>query len=45
MINKKLIKDGYAQLETVPPNVKYVEEFTALLKEAKETKRGLWGRE
>ena len=45
MINKKLIKDGYAQLETVPPNVKYVEEFTALLKEAKEAKRGLWGRE
>lgn len=45
MINKKLIKDGYAQLETVPPNVKYVEEFTALLKEAKEAKRGLWGKE
>ena len=45
MINKKLIKDGYAQLETVPPNVKYVEEFTALLKEAKDAKRGLWGRE
>ena len=45
MINKKLIRDGYAQLETVPPNVKYVEEFTALLKEAKEAKRGLWGRD
>jgi len=42
MINKKLIKDGYAQLETVPPNVKYVEEFKALLNEAKQEKRGLW---
>lgn len=42
MINKKLIADGYAQLETVPPNVKYVEEFRALLKEAKEAKIGLW---
>lgn len=42
MINKKLIEDGYAQLETVPPNVKYVEDFKALLKEAKQAKRGLW---
>ncbi len=42
MVNKKIIRDGYASLETVPPNVKYVDEFTALLKEAKEAKRGLW---
>lgn len=43
MVNKKLIRDGYANLETVPPNVKYADEFVALLKEAKEEKRGLWG--
>lgn len=42
MINKKLLADGYAQLETVPPNVKYVKEFTEILKEAKKAKRGLW---
>ena len=45
MINKKLLADGYAQLETVPPNVKYVDEFTKILKEAKESKRGLWADE
>ena len=42
MVNKKIIRDGYASLETVPPNVKYVDEFTTLLKEAKDAKRGLW---
>ena len=42
MINKKLLADGYAQLETVPPNVKYVDEFTTVLEEAKKEKRGLW---
>ena len=42
MINKKLLHDGYAQIATYPPNVKYVNEFTEIQKEAKEAKRGLW---
>ncbi len=42
MVNKKLLAEGYARLETVPPNVKYVEEFKDALKNAKEAKKGLW---
>ena len=42
MFNKLLLKEGYAQVATFPPNVKYVEEFTQLEKEAREAKRGLW---
>jgi len=42
MFNKVLLREGYAQVATFPPNVKYVEEFTQLEKEAREGKRGLW---
>jgi len=45
MVNKKLLADGYAQVATFPPNVKYVDEFTEIQKEAKEAKRGLWAEE
>ena len=40
--NAELVKQGYAQVSTYPPNVKYVELFTQLQKEARENKRGLW---
>jgi micrococcal nuclease len=42
MYNKHLLEIGYAKLATYPPNVKYVEEFKELQKEAKENKVGLW---
>lgn len=42
MYNKELLKIGYAKLATYPPNVKYVDEFTELQKEARENKVGLW---
>lgn len=42
MFNKVLLREGYAQVATFPPNVKYVEEFTQLEREAREAKRGLW---
>ena len=42
MYNKVLLREGYAQVATFPPNVKYVEDFTQLEKEAREAKRGLW---
>ena len=32
MLNKKLLEDGYAVVSTYPPNVKYVDEFTAAAK-------------
>ena len=41
-VNAELVRLGYAQVMTVPPNVKYVEVFTAMQKEAREAKRGLW---
>ena len=44
MINKKLLEDGYAQVATFPPNVKYVDEFIEIEKEAKKAKRGLWAK-
>lgn len=42
MVQKKLLEDGYAQVMTVPPNVKYSEEFTALQRRARENGKGLW---
>lgn len=43
MLNAELLRAGLAQLLTVPPNVRYVELFTRLQREARETGRGLWG--
>ncbi|WDF70141.1 thermonuclease family protein [Sphingobacterium oryzagri] len=41
-INADLVKKGYAQVYTVPPNVKYAELFVELEREARQGKRGLW---
>lgn len=41
-INAYLVKNGYAMVMTVPPNVKYAEYFLRLQKEARENERGLW---
>lgn len=42
-VNAELVKQGYAVAYTVPPNVKYAEEFAELENEAREAKRGcLW---
>ncbi|MDD4802237.1 MAG: thermonuclease family protein [Syntrophomonas sp.] len=43
MFNEVLLREGYAQLATFPPNVKYVERFTAVQKEARQQQRGFWG--
>ena len=42
MFNKTLLEIGYAKVATYPPNVKYVEEFKQIQKEARENKTGLW---
>ncbi len=42
MYNKHLLNIGYAQVATYPPNVKYVDDFTALQKTAIENNIGLW---
>ena len=43
MLNEELVRAGYANLMTVPPNVKYQSRFLELYKQARENKRGLWG--
>ena len=45
MLNAELLREGYAQVYTFPPNVKYVDEFLRLQREARENKRGLWAEE
>lgn len=42
--NARLLQAGYAQLLTVPPNVKYVDLFKKLARKARKNNRGLWGR-
>ncbi len=41
-VNAELIKNGYAVLMTVPPNVEFAEYFSKLQAEARENKKGLW---
>lgn len=41
-VNAEIVKQGYASLMTFPPNVKYVDKFLKLYREARENDRGLW---
>ena len=41
-LNAELVKQGYAMVMTVPPNVKHAEMFLHLQQEAREKNRGLW---
>ena len=41
-VNAEIIKQGYASLMTYPPNVKYVDTFKELYKQARENDLGLW---
>jgi len=41
-VNADLVKNGYAMVMTVPPNVKFADEFVKLQQEARENNRGLW---
>ena len=43
MFNELLVKQGFAQVATFPPNVKYVGRFRASQREARQAGRGLWG--
>ena len=42
-VNAEMVRKGYAQAYTVPPNVAHVDELVALQAEAREKGRGLWG--
>jgi micrococcal nuclease len=42
MFNAELLLEGYAQLMTIPPDVRYVDTFTPMQSEAREASKGLW---
>jgi micrococcal nuclease len=42
MYNAVLVREGYAQLMTIPPNVKYTDLFVRLQHQAHEQNKGLW---
>jgi micrococcal nuclease len=44
LFNRMLVAQGFAQVSTYPPNVKYVDRFLAAEREARRADRGLWGR-
>jgi micrococcal nuclease len=42
MVNAELVRRGFAQVMTVPPNVRHQSLFVKLQREAREAGRGLW---
>lgn len=42
-VNSLLLKEGYAEVMTYPPDVAKSKEFIAVQAEARSAKRGLWG--
>ncbi len=42
-VNAELVRMGYAQVSTYPPDVRYQDLFLELQREAREAGRGLWG--
>ncbi|MBQ6970879.1 MAG: thermonuclease family protein [Synergistaceae bacterium] len=45
MFNAILLSGGYAQLMTVQPNSRYANIFVHIQREAREQKKGLWGKD
>lgn len=41
-VNADLVKEGYATVMTIPPNVRYADEFLRLAERARKQKKGLW---
>ena len=41
-VNAELLRRGYAQLLTIPPNIAHTDEFAAIASEAREGSQGLW---
>lgn len=42
MFNKTLLKEGYATVLTVRPNIKHENEFIILENEARKNRVGIW---
>ncbi len=43
-VNAELVRQGYAHILTIPPNVKHADLFLKYQREAREAHRGLWGK-
>src|SRR5437763_7460582 len=41
-VNLSLVRDGYAVVDTIPPNVSHAKEFVAAAADARNGNRGLW---
>ena len=41
-VNADLVRQGFARLLTIPPNVAHTDEFVVLAQQAREAGRGLW---
>lgn len=41
-VNARIVEEGYGQVYTIPPNVKYAKYFLKLQEEARKNRRGLW---
>ena len=44
MVNEELVREGWAQLMTIRPDVKYTERFRELVEEARREHRGMWAK-
>lgn len=44
MFNETLLREGYANTMTVPPNVMFAESFVKIERDARNDGRGLWGK-
>jgi micrococcal nuclease len=44
MVNAELVRQGYAQVATYPPNVRHQDQFVAFQQAAREHKAGCWGK-
>ena len=43
MLNEEILRSGYGNLLTIPPDVRYTERFRTAYEESRAAKRGLWG--
>ena len=41
-VNAKILEEGYGQVMTIPPDVKYADYFLKLEREARKSGKGLW---
>ncbi len=42
LANETIVREGFAQILTIPPNVRYAERFVETARDARQAGRGLW---